>query len=100
MDNATSEYSFIIRFFDRAADSLAIMPLPALSLMSPRQEESNAEPEGVESPVATARAPATSMSTLQAEEVRKLKEEQAYFDNIFKQVMEPILQYVEVSIRP
>lgn len=54
--------------------------------------------EKVESPVATARAPLTSMSTLQAAEVQKLKEDRAYFDNIFKQVMEPVLQYTEVGI--
>jgi len=68
--------------------------------MSPRQEESSTEPERVESPLETARVPSTSMSTLQAAEVRKMKEEQAYFDNIFKQVMEPVLQYTEVSLSP
>ena len=68
--------------------------------MSPRQEESHAEAEGVEPPVETPKAPTTSMSTLQAAEVRRLKEEQAYFDNIFKQVLEPALQYTEVSIPP
>jgi len=98
MDNATSEYSFITRFFDREAKSPAIIPLSALPPLSPRQEESDAEPEKVESPFATARAPSTSMSTLQAAEVQKLKEDQAYFDNIFKQVMEPVLQYIEVSV--
>lgn len=97
MDNATSEYSFITRFFDREAKSQAIMPLSALSPQSPRQEESNTESEKVESPSATARAPSISMSTLQAAELQKRKEEQAYFDNIFKQVMEPVLEYTEVS---
>lgn len=100
MDNATSEYSFIIRFFDREANSPAMMPSLALFPMSPRQEESHAEPERVEPPVETPKAPATSMFTLQAAEVRRLKEEQAHFDNIFKQVLEPALQYTEVSIRP
>ena len=38
------------------------------------------------------------MSTLQEAEVQKRKEEQAYFDTIFKQVMEPVLEYAEVSI--
>ena len=98
MDNATSEYSFITRFFDREAKSQAIMPVSALSPLSPRQEESNAESEKVESPFATARAPSVSMATLQATELQKRKEEQAYFDNIFKQVMEPVLEYTEVSI--
>lgn len=100
MDNATLEYSFIIRFFDREAKSPAIMPLSALSPMSPQQEESSTETEKVDSPLATARLAPTSMSTLQAAELRKLKEEQAYFDDIFKQVMEPVLQYTEVSMSP
>ncbi len=98
MDNATSEYSFITRFFDREAKSQPTMPLSALSPLSPRQEESNTESEKVESPFATARAPSISMSTLQAAELQRRKEEQAYFDNIFKQVMEPVLEYTEVSI--
>jgi hypothetical protein len=100
MDNATSEYSFITRFFDREAKPPAVMPLSVLSPLSPQQEESNTVPERVESPFATARAPSTSMSTLQAAELQKLKEDQAYFDNIYKQVMEPILQYTEVSLPP
>jgi hypothetical protein len=100
MDNATSEYSFITRFFDREAKSPGVIPLSTLTPVSPRQEESSTEPERVESPVPTARAPSAPMSTLQAAEVRKLKEEQAYFDDIFKQVMEPVLQYTEVHIAP
>ena len=98
MDNATSEYSFITRFFDREARSQAIMPLSALSPLSPQQEESNTELAKVESPFATARAPSVSMSTLQEADLQKRKEDQAYFDTIFKQVMEPVLEYAEVSI--
>lgn len=98
MDNATSEYFFITRFFDREAGSQAIMPLSVLSPLSPRQEENNTESEKVESPFATARAPSMSMSTLQEAEVQKRKEDQAYFDTIFKQVMEPVLEYAEVTI--
>ena len=92
MDNATAEYSFLRQFFNRDE------PSDGESLdTKPSSEDLDMETIPG-SPVQPKRRPSdiSSMKEVQNSAAKK-KSDDAYFDGIWKQVMEPILQYADVG---
>lgn len=94
MDNATAEYAFIRQFFGKDEPT------------TPKQEGIPLSVEGTEveesvpgSPrMRQGRRPSSASVTMLAmqEAGKKQKEEDAIFNGIWKQVMEPVTQYAEV----
>lgn len=97
MDNATSEYSFIRQFFNRDDPSHK----ETSTSDPPSMDEIGPEESVPGSPVDARRrgSDAASVRTMQ-QSAAKRKADDAYFDGIWKQVMEPVLQYADVSHFP
>ena len=93
MDNATAEYSFIRQFFNRDEPT----PVEASTSNAP-SIDLGIEESVPGSPVDMKRrdSDAASVRTMQ-QSAAKRKADDAYFDGIWKQVMEPVLQYSDVS---
>lgn len=95
MDNATAEYAFIRQFFTPAE--------PVSS--KPQDQASSAEDTEVEESVPGSpgfasgrRQSSASVSLLAMQDAgKKRKEEEVIINGIWKQVMEPVIQYAEVG---
>ena len=94
MDNATAEYSFIRQFFNR--DEPPSTGSPATNQFS--NGELDLEESVPGSPVELRRRQSDTSSVRTTQQTTaKRKADNAYFDGIWKQVMEPVLQYADVS---
>jgi vacuolar protein sorting-associated protein 52 len=94
MDNATAEYSFIRQFFNR--DEPLSTVLPATNQFSTGELDLEESVPG--SPVELKRRQSDTVSVRTTQQsAAKRKADDAYFDGIWKQVMEPVLQYADVS---
>jgi vacuolar protein sorting-associated protein 52 len=93
MDNSSAEYSFIRQFFNRDEPP---------STGSPAADQSTGDLDVEESvpgsPVEIKRRQSDTAGIRAVQQTAaKRKADDAYFDGIWKQVMEPVLQYADVS---
>jgi hypothetical protein len=95
MDNATAEYSFIRQFFNRDEPTTT----DSSATNDPATGDLGLEESVPGSPVELKRRESGlgSVRTMQNSAAKK-KADDVYFDGIWKQVMEPVLQYADVSI--
>ncbi|KIJ56720.1 hypothetical protein M422DRAFT_218326, partial [Sphaerobolus stellatus SS14] len=97
MDNGTSEYAFITRFFD--ANVPVLLPLPSPSLTSPLSSSSIPHEFSGFSFSGRSRAGSVILESAPpiATPVREniSKEQQTLLDGIWKQVMDPVLEYTQ-----
>lgn len=96
MDNATGEYSFIRQFFNRDEPSQKETSTPTPN----RTGESVREESVPGSPVDSRRRGSDAESVrAMKQSAAKRKADDAYFDGIWKQVMEPVTQYADGFIK-
>jgi Vps52 / Sac2 family len=94
MDNATAEYSFIRQFFNR--DEPPSTGSPAINQSSTGELDLEESIPGSPVEIRQWQSDTTSVRTAQ-QTAAKRKADDAYFDGIWKQVMEPVLQYADVG---
>ncbi|CCA73324.1 related to SAC2 protein [Serendipita indica DSM 11827] len=106
MDNATAELSFIRQFFDREERSEAKSAASSSSVIAEdeapegTQASSVADHKRQGSAAGHRRTSSTSsMVSVRSAILRRQREEEAYFAGIWKQVMEPILQYTDAFLQ-
>ncbi|KAG8858375.1 hypothetical protein FRB91_009827 [Serendipita sp. 411] len=105
MDNASAEYSFIRQFFNREdqnepSASRATSVIGDDDHLESVNESSDAEPRPRHHTLAHRRQSSTSsVVSVRSAILRKQREEDAYFAEIWKQVMEPVLQYTEAFVQ-
>jgi hypothetical protein len=95
MDNATTEYSFIRQFFNRDEPPSIDSPATNQSLSGELDLEESVPGSPVE--IKQWQSDTASVRTAQ-QTAAKRKADDAYFDGIWKQVMEPVLLYADVGV--
>ena len=108
MDNATAEYTFVSTFFSTEEQSMHRKETSGNSLLSPPSllsptsgdfDEIRSNPASDYGPSSPRRRPVSFGSAVNlalAGPEASMKEEQSNFNNIWKQIMDPVLEYCKV----
>jgi hypothetical protein len=100
MDNATAEYSFIRQFFNPSDNRPEKSRIEASSTNNLTRigEGSEDIPDSASVAQRSQSSASVSILTMQKEAAKRKKEEDAIYDEIWKQIMDPVLQYTDVGI--
>ncbi|KAK7695969.1 hypothetical protein QCA50_000608 [Cerrena zonata] len=111
MDNATAEYTFVITFFSteeqgnhrkEASGNSLLSPPSLLSPTSGDFDELRSNPPSDYGPSSPRRRPVSFGSAVNialADPEATMREEQSHFNNIWKQIMDPVLEYCKIFIK-
>ncbi|KAG8810652.1 hypothetical protein FRC17_002845 [Serendipita sp. 399] len=105
LDNASAEYSFVRQFFNREDQNEPSVSRAGSVIgdddhLESVNESSDAEPKPKRPIFAHRRQSSTSSAvSVRSAILRRQREEDAYFAEIWKQVMEPVLQYTETFVQ-
>jgi hypothetical protein len=101
MDNATAEYTFVTTFFtvDPISPQEIDNALFSPALLSPGGGERRMSVAGSEAGARRNRAASVVSAGGMQSLAAAVKEEQASSDAIWKQIMDPVLEYTQVSVQ-